>query len=165
MIERVRRLHPNARVLLALAAAALVAGGIWFAWWTVSPLFRTVVVQEELSAPDVAEDAFAVLLQGAFEGADAFHQVSGAARVIDRGADRIVRFENDFRTVNGPDLFVWLANGENYDEGVLDLGVLKGNVGSQNYVVPEGTDLSRYDRVIIWCRAFRVLFGTALLES
>ena len=106
-----------------------------------------------------------VLREGSFEGADAFHQVSGFARVIDRGDDTIVRFEEGFRTTNGPDLFVWLVRGENYEEGVLDLGMLKGNVGSQNYVVPPGTDLSQYDRVILWCRAFRVLFGTAVLTS
>lgn len=73
-----------------------------------------------------------------------------------------MRFEGDFRTVNGRDLFVWLVRGENYDEGFLDLGVLKGKLESQNYVVPEGTDLSQYDRAIIWCRAFRVLFCTVL---
>ena len=165
MIGSFRRLHPFARLGLAFAATAMVAGATWFAWWTVSPLFRTVVVQEDLGTSDASPESFTVLLEGAFVGADAFHQVSGEARVIDRGGDRIVRFESDFSTVNGPDLFVWLANGENFDEGFLDLGALKGNVGSQNYVVPEGTDLSQYDRVIIWCRAFRVLFGTALLES
>ncbi|MDQ3883960.1 MAG: DM13 domain-containing protein, partial [Thermoproteota archaeon] len=41
---------------------------------------------------------------------------------------------------------------------------LKGNIGNQNYDIPEGTDLSRYDTVLIWCKAFSVLFGGAKLE-
>ncbi len=110
-------------------------------------------------------DGASVLLEGTFVGADAFHRVSGTARVVDRGGDTVVRLEDDFRSINGPDLHVWLVNGEDARDGYLDLGPLKGNVGAQNYGVPEGTDLSRYDRVWIWCRPFRVLFGSARLAG
>ena len=50
-------------------------------------------------------------------------------------------------------------------DGALDLGPLKGNVGNQNYVVPAGTDLSRYRSVVIWCRRFAVPFGAAPLPT
>jgi hypothetical protein len=45
----------------------------------------------------------------------------------------------------------------------VNLGKLKANMGNQNYEIPQGTDLERYDTVLIWCKAFSVLFGSAEL--
>jgi hypothetical protein len=45
----------------------------------------------------------------------------------------------------------------------IDLGDLKGNIGEQNYEIPEGVDLSVYDTVAIWCVRFAVGFGSAEL--
>ena len=52
-----------------------------------------------------------------------------------------------------------------YKFDFVNLGRLKGNVGDQNYKIPEGTDLSKYDTALIWCQAFSVLFGSADLKS
>jgi hypothetical protein len=81
-----------------------------------------------------------------------------------------VRLE-DFRTENGPDLLVYLssasadAEGTEYTEDFVDLGALKGNIGNQNYLVPDGTKLSKYQSVVIWCRRFKVAFGSAPLQA
>ena len=40
---------------------------------------------------------------------------------------------------------------------------LKGNIGHQNYEIPR-VDLSKYNMVLIWCKAFSVLFGTTELQ-
>jgi hypothetical protein len=45
----------------------------------------------------------------------------------------------------------------------VSLGKLKANNGNQNYDIPSETDLTRYDTVLIWCRPFSVLFGSAEL--
>ncbi len=45
----------------------------------------------------------------------------------------------------------------------LSLGKLKGNKGSQNYVVPEDVDPARFSSVSIWCGRFDVSFGAAEL--
>jgi hypothetical protein len=45
----------------------------------------------------------------------------------------------------------------------VDLGRLKANIGNQNYPIPNGTDMTKYDTALIWCRAFSVLFGSAEL--
>jgi hypothetical protein len=37
------------------------------------------------------------------------------------------------------------------------------NIGNQSYPIPDGTDMTKYDPVLIWCRAFSVLFGNAEL--
>lgn len=82
---------------------------------------------------------------------------------------RVLRFEN-FEVLNGPDLRVYLAaddpilNTLGSDlAGSADLGELKGNLGDQNYPIPDSLDLSLYKSVVIWCRAFRVPFNAAPL--
>jgi hypothetical protein len=106
------------------------------------------------------------LLTGEFIGVnDGIHNAEGVAKVIplDDGArSMILRLEN-FDATNGPDLYVYLAT-DNSASDFVNLGRLKGNIGNQNYDIPVGTDLSRYDSVLIWCQAFSVLFGSAELE-
>ncbi|MFN8039078.1 MAG: DM13 domain-containing protein [Acidimicrobiales bacterium] len=98
------------------------------------------------------------------------HPTSGQVRLVPTADGSVVRIEG-LDTDNGPDLVVHLvpatADAANaaLGEGALDLGPLKGNVGNQNYVVPAGTDLSRYRSVVIWCRRFAVPFGAAPLPS
>ncbi len=94
---------------------------------------------------------------------DGIHNAEGLAKVIRLdNVSTILRLEN-FKATNGPDLYVYLAT-ENSASDFVNLGRLKGNIGNQNYDIPEGTDLSRYNTVLIWCKAFSVLFGSAKLE-
>jgi Electron transfer DM13 len=95
------------------------------------------------------------------------HATQGTARVLRLSDDReVVRLEG-FATVNGPQLVVWLsknrANGPvgAFDDAHLDLGPLKGNVGSQNYALPAGADAASYASVVVWCARFHVPFGAA----
>jgi hypothetical protein len=101
---------------------------------------------------------------GTFVGVnDGIHNAEGMAKVIRLDdSNMILRLEN-FKATNGPDLYVYLATDKSTSDFV-DLGRLKGNIGNQNYEIPEGTDFSRYDTVLIWCKAFSVLFGSAKLE-
>jgi len=100
---------------------------------------------------------------GVFVGVgDGIHDAQGDALVIPlENGQKVLRLE-DFRSTNGPDLYVYLAT----DSGASDyvsLGRLKANIGNQNYDIPAGTDLSKYDNVLIWCKQFSVLFGSAEL--
>ena len=45
----------------------------------------------------------------------------------------------------------------------IDLGNLKGNIGSQNYELGPEVDLDRYTTVFIWFVRFSVAFGAAAL--
>jgi len=49
--------------------------------------------------------------------------------------------------------------------GYLELSGLKASAGSQNYELPADLDLSGYNSVVIYCRAFSVVFSTAALEQ
>ena len=101
-------------------------------------------------------------LRGTFVDGDWIHRTQGTAQVItlDDGSS-VLRFE-DFKTTNGPDLYVYLSTDDRATEFV-DLGRLKANNGNQNYEIPGFIDLSKYDKVLIWCKAFSVLFGSAEL--
>jgi len=46
----------------------------------------------------------------------------------------------------------------------LYLGALKATNGSFNYELPSGTQLADYKSVVVWCRAFTVLFTWADLR-
>lgn len=98
---------------------------------------------------------------GSFMDADAFHQGSGTATIFQQGDTRILRFE-DFEVTNGPDLHVLLVENTEGDMGeYFDLGQLKGNVGSQNYEIPDDLDLSQFSGIMIYCQPFHVNFSTA----
>ena len=111
----------------------------------------------------IGED-ISMTYSGTFVGVnDGIHNAEGMAKVIRLDdSNMILRLEN-FKATNGPDLYVYLATDKSASDFV-DLGRLKGNIGNQNYEIPEGTDFSRYDTVLIWCKAFSVLFGSAELE-
>ncbi len=87
------------------------------------------------------------------------HPASGIVRVINTDAGAVIRYEN-FKTINGPDLYVYLAN-DLEAEDYVSLGTLKATEGNVNYTVPEGVDVNDYKYVMVWCRQFGVLFNYA----
>jgi Electron transfer DM13 len=120
----------------------------------------TIVVSPATVAPSP--------LGGEFIGID--HGTTGTVVLLeDAAGGQFVRLQ-DLDTSNGPDLFVYLSTnppdgpeGE-FDDDYVDLGRLEGNVGSSNYAIPAGTDLSRFASVVIWCDRFNSAFGAAPLR-
>lgn len=114
-----------------------------------------------------AEPAVRVAYVGSFGPRS--HPAEGTVVVLTDGTQTFLRFDDDFATDNGPDLNVYLhtaapdASVGDLVADFIDLGDLKGNIGAQNYVVPDGIDLDRYNTVSVWCVRFRVVFGTAEL--
>ena len=106
-----------------------------------------------------------LLLTGSFVGVgDGIHDAQGIAKVIPiESGSNVLRLE-DLVVTNGPDLYVYLSTDKSASD-FIDIGRLKANNGNQNYEVPEGTDLTKYGTVLIWCKAFSVLFGSADLKS
>ncbi len=89
------------------------------------------------------------------------HDVTGKALLVQVGEEKIVRFEN-LKTINGPDLRIYLSAGLNADD-IVDLGAIRATEGNVNYAVPAGTDTTKYNNVLIWCRTFGILFSYAQL--
>lgn len=117
-------------------------------------------------SPAAATPAFTtrVIAEGEWQGADEFHFARGRALLIETAPGVYTVRVEEFSVRNGPDLFVYLSpSPTGYADGALNLGELKATDGAFNYEVPEGTDISQFASVVIWCRAFSVLFGTAAL--
>lgn len=91
------------------------------------------------------------------------HPASGSVRILKTDSGDVVRME-DFETINGPDLFVYLTTDLEATEFV-DLGELKATEGNINYAVPEGVDVTQYAYVVVWCKQFGVLFNYAEIAS
>lgn len=112
------------------------------------------------------------LSSGTFAGADDLHQGSGTATIYElEDGSRVLRFE-DFDVTNGPDLRVILTPADNVTSrddvtsaGYIELGALKGNVGDQNYEIPDDVALDEYATVVIYCQPFHVVFATAELGA
>lgn len=181
------RRHPGRTAMIALALA--VVGGFalyWFAPWN---LFIDRRVDEALPgapeqvpaatgpaegpAPPPAEqgsDGPMTLAQGSFASLE--HTTTGTALVIElEDGRRFLRLDG-LETSSGPDLRVILTDQplsddwDVWDDGELvDLGPLKGNIGSSNYEIPTSVDLGDFVTAVIWCRRFSVGFGVAPLES
>ena len=163
-------MHRNVKRVIIISVVAVVGG---LAYYLGSPLFLNTIVNE--SSPvqldreneiNLSEEALGieiggVLISGSFVGADDFHSSSGDALLIRSDSGELfLRFEN-FEVRNGPDLYVYLARSTDIGDGFVNLGRLTGNIGDQNYQVSSDVEISEFNTVLIWCRAFVVLFGSA----
>ena len=188
------RRHPARWGVTAIAAAGLAAFVLyWFAPWNLFvdrrvdeavPVAPSIVADDATTVDEdagtaaggansdyVAERSEPVTLaSGEFRSLE--HGTTGAAVVLEiEDGSRFLRLEG-IETSNGPDLRVILTDQpvsddwHVWDDGdYLDLGALKGNVGSSNYAIPDDLDLSGFETAVIWCRRFSVGFGVAALES
>ena len=185
------RRHPGRTAMIALVLA--VVGGFalyWFAPWNLfidrrvdealpgasaevpATTGSTVTGPGDPTAPSAEQgsDEPVTLAQGSFTSLE--HTTTGAAVVLElEDGRRFLRLDG-LETSSGPDLRVILTDQplsddwDVWDDGELvDLGPLKGNIGSSNYEIPTSVDLGDFRTAVIWCRRFSVGFGVAPLES
>lgn len=107
-----------------------------------------------------------VVKSGVFRNADSFHRGSGLASIYRAPDGRHLLRLTDFSVTNGPQLHVLLVPHRDPMsradvEGNLDLGELKGNMGNQNYFLPDGANPADYRSAVIYCKPFRVIFSVA----
>ncbi|HEX6030393.1 MAG TPA: DM13 domain-containing protein [Tepidiformaceae bacterium] len=109
-----------------------------------------------------------ILAAGQFRDGEPGHQGSGRAELQRVSGGMLNLFLSNFSVTNGPDLVVVLSTDPEGSRGSvssgLTLGALKANNGSQNYAIPEGTDVSVFRSVIIYCKSFPTVFAYAPLE-
>ena len=151
--------------------AVLVIGGV--AYYGISPLFRTSIVNEEIPvAQNVAPVTPVSKIPASPVSGDMTstaspvsgtpaHPASGTARVVSVDGKNYLRYEN-FKTINGPDLYVYLSKDPG-GKDFISLGKLKATEGNINYEIPENTDPREYPYALTWCKNFSVLFNSAKL--
>jgi Electron transfer DM13 len=147
--------------------AVVIALGI-VAWYAFRP--ERVVVNQTVNEafPGGQATSAQALASGTFHSV--LHPTEGTATVYRLGdGSRVLRFSN-FKTSNGPDVHVYMVAADDAKDqatvlqsGFIDLGVIKGNIGDQNYSIGPDVDLSKYRSVSVWCKRFSVNFGAAPL--
>ena len=152
---------------LMIPVAAVVA---FLAWYAFRPE-RLVVNRRVDEAMPAAQGSSSPqpLVSGQFYSI--LHPTAGTAAIYRMGdGSRVLRF-TDFSTSNGPDVHVYMVAADDAKDiatvqraGFVDLGVIKGNIGDQNYTLPDDLDLAKYRAVSIWCKRFSVNFGAAALR-
>jgi pentapeptide MXKDX repeat protein len=130
------------------------------------------VKQDKMDDKMMHEEQAKTLFTGKFHGK--VHKTAGRATVYqDKDGKQILRLTN-FKTSNGPDVHVILmavqdpaddANSLKSSTERVELGKLKGNEGDQNYDIPAGTDLNKFQTVSIYCVRFNANFGSAPLAK
>ena len=128
-------------------------------------MMEDTMMEDTMMEDTMMEDTIPISFVGTFVGVgDGIHDAQGDAYTIPlEDGSNVLRLDN-FKSTNGPDLYVYLSTDDIASE-FISLGELKANKGNQNYEIPDDTDFSKYNKVLIWCKAFGVLFGSAELSS
>ena len=151
------------RIVIPVTIIALVVG--WY-WFRPERLVTNRRVSEAF--PAVNDSAAEILESGTFHSGS--HPTKGTATIyrIENGS-RVLRFAN-FKTSNGPDVHVYMVAVEDAMDSAsvrhadfIDLGLIKGNIGDQNYTLGSDLDLAKYRTVSVWCKRFSKNFGAAPL--
>lgn len=90
------------------------------------------------------------------------HATSGTVKVAEKGGKRLLVF-TDFRTDGGPDLRVYLAENTGL-RNFIEVSKLTSTTGNFSVELPAGADPTKQRYVLIWCKAFSVLFGSSELK-
>jgi hypothetical protein len=142
------------------------------AWWAFRPEKLWINQKVDEPSPFASTADPQPLFTGTLEGKA--HQTSGRATVYKTPDGKQYLRLTDFTTSNGPDLHVLLARGEdqNLNQEIVkaeldsvELGLLKGNQGDQNYDLQMPVDLQKFNAVVIYCERFHAIFGVAKLEQ
>jgi len=122
---------------------------------------ENITINDEMNIP---ENQTNMLAGNLIDAGDGFHMASGEVKVLQiPDGTQILRFSN-LDVTNGPDLYVYLAT-DTTAKDFVSLGRLKGNMGNQNYPIPENMNFEKYNTVLIWCQAFSTLFGSSKLST
>ena len=148
--------------MVIIGAVILVVLAV--AWYGLSPLLNNKKVDEQLpikNAETATPEEMKVSEPVSVVDTPA-HPASGEVRIVKSGDQQFIRYEN-YKTINGPDVQIWLAKdlkGSDY----VNLGPLKATEGNINYEVPSDVNIDDYRYVLTWCEDFSVLFNSADLS-
>lgn len=153
------------KTLIVLGAIALLGIG----YYLISPLFintkayEAVPVSNIKNTPPTPPTLKEIEIKSAQIVGTSGHKASGSVRIVSDSNDTYLRYEN-FKTINGPDIYVYLSKDLDAKEYV-SLGRVKATEGNINYKIPTGLNIKDYKYVMVWCKAFGVLFNYADISS
>ena len=99
------------------------------------------------------------------------YSIKGDWKIVNRDAKRVIVFEDNFKTKNGPDLKVYLSSksiegieGKSVVSSSINIGELSSNKGYQEYEIPDNVNLDEYSSLLIHCEAYTHLWGGASIK-
>ncbi|MCU0469349.1 MAG: DM13 domain-containing protein [Arcicella sp.] len=141
-----------------MKAKFIIVVGALMAWSCTSDEPLTPVNQlPTISVTDGKQEALGAFVSGA-------HPTSGTVKlVIDKtdASKKYLSFEN-FKTDPGPDLYIYLAEDKNA-KGFTSVAKLS-KTGTFTLDIPSEAMTDKQKYVLVWCKQFTVLFGSAKLE-
>jgi len=154
-------------LIFLIGGAFGLAGGVALGIFVYPYLFLAdIVAQEKVENPAARK----VLAHGEFIHAnpsDPIHYGKGRVTLY----EGVLHLEPDFEVGPGPKFHVYLVPEKDVLPSTnvartmfVDLGRLKAFKGSQNYEIPAGVDVAKYDSAVIWCEQFGVLIAPAVLK-
>jgi hypothetical protein len=136
--------------------------------------FFTVSCNQEVTTtppttltPSATTVATPVAVSGKFQAGE--HPIQGTLSVVNEQGKRYLTFDENFKTDNGPDVFVILYRSDKppvygiKKKDYLSVAKLQKFSGSQRYLLPDNVQLTDFRSVAIWCRKFNATFGYAPL--
>lgn len=176
----------NTKIILAIFVVAGL-GWLAFGFFGIQAIFQDQEVKEEIPSSvseliaDTNKDVTSaggteqeLLGKGAFQQGDSTYTISGNA-YMSRIKGQLNLTFTDFKVTNGPDLYVYAVKASSTENKVvketvtegdfISLGLLKGNIGDQNYLLEKDFDLGEYQVISIWCKRFGRNFGSANLVT
>lgn len=109
----------------------------------------------------------ATVKSGSFVSAEV--PTMGTAQIVTENGQNYLQLGQNFKTRNGPDLYVIIYSSRAVpDSGLregsyVNLGRLKNIKGSQRYAIPGNVNLGQFHAAAIWCRRYNATFGYASL--
>jgi hypothetical protein len=102
-----------------------------------------------------------LLFEGNFTNGS--YTTSGKAGIYQDDKGEISLVFDNFMTNAGPDLRIYMAE----DKSVSNFIEITNKVenGNKSYVLPKTWDSAKQRQVLIWCKQFSVLFGSAELKA
>ncbi|MEA5582768.1 DM13 domain-containing protein [Nodularia harveyana UHCC-0300] len=127
----------------------------------------TDITSNQTDTPTPTTVTSPVAEAGSFQ--DAEHSTQGRVSVITEEGKSYLEFDQNFKTDNGPDLFVILHRSEIppvsdiQEKDYVSIAALENINGTQRYALPDDLNLPDFKSVAIWCRQFNTTFGYAVL--
>ena len=145
-----------------------------------SPATASPAASQSAASPKDAmtpKDAItmATVRSGSFTAGE--HATEGNVKIVEENGKRLIQFESNFKTDQGPDLFVILHRSDDVigttaapnhsinEADYVAIAPLQTTAGIQRYEIPAEVDLANYKSIAIWCRQFNATFGAASLTS
>lgn len=129
------------------------------------------IAADEATQPFELPAGSVVIATGEFNPIDIVRGAAGEITIYQLpDGSRLLRFSEDFKSTHAPDIRIILTrNPDPTDaQGVgidyLEIAKLRGNVGAQNYVIPETADFNRYPIMALYSPKYDALIATLTIQ-